>query len=469
MTATTSADNDDSQSGGSGPPSAEGSPSSNRSEGSSPGVVTRSMTGTSNNSANNSGRPGSARGPNGRPAGPRRASTADTAAMTGAATVPSASGSALPSAENSPREGGAGGTSTSSSRNNSGGGGGGGGGRNVRTSPNNGASSGPAGAATVPGGQRVPSIARRSVSSGSSDGGGFGGGGGGSGGAAPSASNGPRRSARNQPNPGTNTNTSAGSGSQQPRMAPTGGNIATSSGPASSSGAVGPGGSAAAPAAAAASSSSSPASAARCINPAHEINSRLDAHVEVKVYPCNNNASSQQSKKGKFTQFTIKPEGVIIQGANSRHRTAQSGSGDLGAEYAKHIGRRLRRYELSDTRACQLLVTTHGGSYWAVPAPEAFSRHSGTCRLLGDRKHPLASHTLQVGDFLRVGSVGVVVIETHDGTENKILSEEKIKKIIKDTTSGNGGFLDFGETEDGELVFWLVVGGWYFVIPIVVV
>lgn len=434
MTATTSADNDDSQSGGSGPPSAEGSPSSNRSEGSSPGVVTRSMTGTSNNG----GRPGSARGPNGRPAGPRRASTADTAAMTGAATAVLASGSALPSAENSPREGGAGGTGTSSSRNNNSGGGG----RNVRTSPNNGASSGPAGAATVPGGQRVPSIARRSVSSGSSDGGGFGGGG-----------------------PGT----SAGSGSQQPRMAPTGGNMATSSGPASSSGAVGPGGSAAAPAAAAAASSSSPAAAARCINPAHEINSRLDAHVEVKVYPCNNNASSQQSKKGKFTQFTIKPEGVIIQGANSRHRTAQSGSGDLGAEYAKHIGRRLRRYELSDTRACQLLVTTHGGSYWAVPAPEAFSRHSGTCRLLGDRKHPLASHTLQVGDFLRVGSVGVVVIETHDGTENKILSEEKIKKIIKDTTSGNGGFLDFGETEDGELVFWLVVGGWYFVIPIVVV
>ena len=233
-------------------------------------------------------------------------------------------------------------------------------------------------------------------------------------------------------------------------MPPAGGGVhSTPSGLAlASTGGVGPGGSAP-PTTAAASSTAT--SGARCINPANEINSRLDAHVEVKVYPCNNNASSsQQTKKGKFTQFTIKPEGVIIQGANSRHRTQQSGSGDLGAEYAKHIGRKLRRYELSDTRACQLLVTTHGGSYWAVPAPEAFSRHSGTCRLLGDRKHPLASHTLQVGDFLRVGSVGVVVIETHDGTENKILSEDKIKKIIKDTTSGNGGFLDFGETEDGE-------------------
>jgi len=54
-----------------------------------------------------------------------------------------------------------------------------------------------------------------------------------------------------------------------------------------------------------------------------------------------------------------------------------------------------------------------------------------------------------VGDFLRVGSVGVVVIETHNGDENRILSEEKIQKIMKDTASSSGGFLDLGET-DGE-------------------
>ncbi len=137
---------------------------------------------------------------------------------------------------------------------------------------------------------------------------------------------------------------------------------------------------------------------------------------------------------------------MIIQGTN-RHRASQV---DLGTEYASHIGRKLQRYELSDTRACQLLVTTHGKSFWVVPAPEAFSRHSGTCRLLGDRKHPPASHTLAVGDFLRVGSVGVVVIETHDGVENRILSEEKIQKIMKDTTSSNGGFLDLAETDGGE-------------------
>lgn len=181
---------------------------------------------------------------------------------------------------------------------------------------------------------------------------------------------------------------------------------------------------------------------ARCINPASDVNARLDTQVEVRVYPCNN---SNSSKKKAASSFTIRPEGCLISG-NNRNRSSNV---DLGSEYAMHIGRKLQRYELSDTRACQLLVTTHAKSFWVVPAPEAFSRHSGTCRLLGDRKHPPSSHTLQVGDFLRVGSVGVVVIETHDGTENRVLSEEKIQKIMKDTTSNNGGFLDLAET-DGE-------------------
>lgn len=155
-----------------------------------------------------------------------------------------------------------------------------------------------------------------------------------------------------------------------------------------------------------------------------------------------------------LTHLDLSPiKGVIIQGSN---RNRQSGGADLGSEYSAQIGRKLLRYELSDTRACQLLVTTHGKSFWVVPAPEAFSRHSGTCRLLGDRKHPPAPHTLQVGDFLRVGSVGLVVIETHDGTENRVLSEERIQKIMKDTTSGNGGFLDMGETDGGEFSFVVV-------------
>lgn len=44
----------------------------------------------------------------------------------------------------------------------------------------------------------------------------------------------------------------------------------------------------------------------RCINPASEVNARLDTQVEVRVYPCNNSQSS--SGKKKFTSFTVKPE-----------------------------------------------------------------------------------------------------------------------------------------------------------------
>ena len=170
----------------------------------------------------------------------------------------------------------------------------------------------------------------------------------------------------------------------------------------------------------------------------------MDTQVEVRVYPCNNAAG-----KKKYTTFTVKPEGVVIQGSNRNTARNNNTSGvDLGQEYAHYIGRKLQRYELTDNRACQLLVTTHQKNFWVVPAPEAFSRHSGTCRLLGDRKHPPAPHTMQVGDFLRVGSVGVVVIETHDGVENRVLSEEKIQKIMKDTTN-QGGFLDLAETDGG--------------------
>ena len=50
---------------------------------------------------------------------------------------------------------------------------------------------------------------------------------------------------------------------------------------------------------------SEPTTPVRCVNPASEINGRLDTQVEVRVYPCNN---SQGGGKKKFTTFTIKPE-----------------------------------------------------------------------------------------------------------------------------------------------------------------
>lgn len=51
---------------------------------------------------------------------------------------------------------------------------------------------------------------------------------------------------------------------------------------------------------------SSPTPPVRCINPASEVNARLDTQVEVRVYPCNNSQTSSGKKKG--TNFTVKPE-----------------------------------------------------------------------------------------------------------------------------------------------------------------
>jgi hypothetical protein len=59
-------------------------------------------------------------------------------------------------------------------------------------------------------------------------------------------------------------------------------------------------------AASAAPNASHPVMPAHCLNPASDINARLDTQVEVRVYPCNNN--STQGNKKKFTQFNVKPE-----------------------------------------------------------------------------------------------------------------------------------------------------------------
>lgn len=54
------------------------------------------------------------------------------------------------------------------------------------------------------------------------------------------------------------------------------------------------------------------------------------------------------------------------------------------------------RIELEDRRAQQVLLVYVGGYYYAVPAPELFSRHTGVCRILGDKNQRSVEHCLQV-------------------------------------------------------------------------
>ncbi len=55
----------------------------------------------------------------------------------------------------------------------------------------------------------------------------------------------------------------------------------------------------------------------------------------------------------------------------------------IPAEYEKRKGSQVARHHIKDHRAKQLLVVPNDDKFVAVAAPEAFSRHSGTCMILG--------------------------------------------------------------------------------------
>lgn len=57
---------------------------------------------------------------------------------------------------------------------------------------------------------------------------------------------------------------------------------------------------------------------------------------------------------------------------------------------------------LLDSRANQILVSFFDGWY-VFPSPEIFSRHSGTCIVLGDRKHTSPPREVEIGDCFRLG------------------------------------------------------------------
>lgn len=76
---------------------------------------------------------------------------------------------------------------------------------------------------------------------------------------------------------------------------------------------------------------------------------------------------------------------------------------------------------LADSRAHQLFVIYSGG-WHVIPSLEIFSRHSGTCVVIGDRKSQGKPYPMKLGDCFRLGSVGLVVSEmkTSDGIERRL-------------------------------------------------
>jgi len=132
------------------------------------------------------------------------------------------------------------------------------------------------------------------------------------------------------------------------------------------------------------------------------------------------------TEKIKVQVKKVFANGLIIQGGAYvpyRHGV------DIGSEYEASIERVIPRWYLPDPRATQLLITTARNSFWVVSAPEVFSRHSGTCRILGDKDHASETQILKLGMYLRLGSVGLVVSEIHNGEPGgkKVLQEEDLR------------------------------------------
>ena len=85
-----------------------------------------------------------------------------------------------------------------------------------------------------------------------------------------------------------------------------------------------------------------------------------------------------------------------------------------------------------DETSNRLRVAYFENRYWCLPNNDAFSSHTGTCRLLGNKRLSGPAYPLKVGDFVRLGSVGLVVSEIRTHTRNERLSSTDVQKLRTD-------------------------------------
>jgi len=126
--------------------------------------------------------------------------------------------------------------------------------------------------------------------------------------------------------------------------------------------------------------------------------------VNVRIY------EQTPKMQNNTDHYIIEEEGAVI------HGSSQSAPTDITKGIEAYTGYPIRRIPAFDSRGHQLLVIrTRSGKFYAVPAPDFFSRCSGTCLMLGDKSHPPIQYSLQIGDMLHFGSVGLIVTEIHTG------------------------------------------------------
>ena len=118
----------------------------------------------------------------------------------------------------------------------------------------------------------------------------------------------------------------------------------------------------------------------------------------------------------------MSPKGAVFYCGNSTlFETYMNKLNEFG--YSNNLPQRI---PINDKRANKCLSLLYTDSWYVIPSPEVFTRHSGTCVVLGDRRKVSAPFQLKLGDFFRLGSVGLVVSElrTSKGTEERLDHKE---------------------------------------------
>lgn len=192
-------------------------------------------------------------------------------------------------------------------------------------------------------------------------------------------------------------------------------------------------------------------------------------------------------------EFVVEENGAILHGpqrglfpyypstttvaTNSSNSNQADADGDARAEeivgdvahdaYYRHTTTQpMKDCVLNDTRATTLAIKyDHAiGKYVCGSSIERFSGHTGVCRVLGSKKYPIIPHALQIGDLLRIGSVGLVVCELNRGPSEEnleALTEEEYEYIKENylsvplqqtfrPTDVHGGRSNNDASEDGD-------------------
>jgi hypothetical protein len=152
------------------------------------------------------------------------------------------------------------------------------------------------------------------------------------------------------------------------------------------------------------------------------------------LFPYYAQASGNGSGSGSGSDY----EASVVEDTGRRSTSAANAAAaaEMTEEVVEEDGEPLPMKDcvLNDSRATTLAVKydPSRGKFVCGSSIERFSGHTGVCRVLGSKKYPIIPHSLQIGDLLRIGSVGLVVCELNRGpsdTDVEALTEDEYQYI----------------------------------------